>query len=62
MTVSRPPTADEAKVSLETLGKLKQIATTEGPTGKITDLQIESRALARLCHTVLNSAAFIYID
>jgi hypothetical protein len=62
MTVSRPPTADEAKVSLETLATLKQIETREGPPGKITDLQIESRALAKLCHTVLNSAAFIYID
>jgi len=62
MTVSRPPTADEAKASQETLAKLKQIASKEGPPGKITDLQIESRALAKLCHTVLNSAAFIYID
>ena len=62
MAVNRPPTAEEAKASLETLAKLKQIAAKDGQPGKVTDSQVESRALAKLCHTVFNSAAFIYID
>ena len=49
MAVSRPPTAEETKASLEALTKL-------------TGLEAEPRALAELCHTVFNSAAFIYID
>ena len=62
MAVSRPPTAEEAKASLETLEKLEQIATRDGQSGKMTEIQVESRALAKLCHTVFSSAAFIYID
>jgi hypothetical protein len=62
LAVSRAPTAEEAKASLETLAKLKQIATADGQTNKVTDIQVESHALAELCHTVFNSAAFIYID
>ena len=48
ITLSRAPSAEEAKASLETLQKLK----TAGGT----------QALAKLCHTVVNSASFIYID
>jgi hypothetical protein len=62
LAVSRPPTVEEAKASLETLSKLGQIEIKDGQPGKITDIQAESRALAKLCHTVFNSAAFIYID
>jgi mono/diheme cytochrome c family protein len=62
LAVSRPPTVEEAKASLETLSKLEQIEIKDGQPGKITDIQAESRALAKLCHTVFNSAAFIYID
>ncbi len=62
MAVSRPPTAEEAKASLETLAKLEQIAARDGQAPKVTDTQAESRALAKLCHTVFSSAAFIYID
>jgi hypothetical protein len=62
LAVSRAPTAEETKASLETLAKLKQIATADGQPHKMTDMQVESHALANLCHTVFNSAAFIYID
>jgi len=62
IAVSRPPTAEEGKASLETLTKLEQIAMKDGQPSKITSTQAELRALAKLCHTVFNSAAFVYID
>jgi hypothetical protein len=50
LALSRPPSAEEAKASLETLEKLKA-ANAAG-----------TWPLAKLCHTVVNSASFIYID
>ncbi len=56
LAVSRPPTAEESKASLETLAKLQRLAKDAPPQ------QAELRALAKLSHTVFNSAAFLYID
>ena len=53
LALSRPPTAEEAKASLEALTKLKQLEPKEAG---------ELAPLSKLCHTVFNSAAFIYID
>lgn len=50
LALSRPPTAEEDKASLETLAKVKPA------------LKDDEQALAELCHSVFNSAAFIYID
>ncbi|MFN7998550.1 MAG: DUF1553 domain-containing protein [Bryobacteraceae bacterium] len=57
LAVSRPPTPEEAKASLESLAKLERLETKDTPAP-----QASSRALAKLCHTVFNSAAFLYID
>ncbi len=51
LALSRPPSDEEAKASLAALLKLRQLA----PSHDVA-------ALAKLCHTVINSAAFIYID
>jgi hypothetical protein len=48
--LSRAPSIEEEKASLEALSKIRQAAPNE------------SAALARLCHTIFNSAAFLYID
>ena len=48
--LSRAPSVEEEKASLEALSKIRQAASNE------------SAALARLCHTIFNSAAFLYID
>jgi hypothetical protein len=53
LALSRPPTSEEAKASLETLLKLKQLEPKDAG---------ELAALAKLCHIIFNSAAFIYID
>jgi hypothetical protein len=48
--LSRAPSEEEKKLNLETLARLKSAA------------EHSSEALARLCHTLFNSAAFVYID
>src|SRR5579871_1160128 len=53
LALGRAPSKEEAAVSLETLLKLKQLEPKEAG---------ELAALAKICHTIFNSAAFIYID
>jgi hypothetical protein len=53
IAVSRSPTENERKASLETLSGLGKQASPED-NGLF--------ALAKVCHAVLNSAAFLYID
>jgi mono/diheme cytochrome c family protein len=53
IALSRPPTENERKASLETLAGLGKQASREDD-GLF--------ALAKLCHAALNSAAFLYID
>ena len=51
LALSRLPTAEERRLGIETLEKL------------VDDWQGDRQAaLETYCHTILNSAAFIYID
>ena len=50
LALSRPPSGEEMKTSLEFLNRL----TSQGESA--------GEALNRLCHTLFNSAAFLYID
>lgn len=59
--LSRPPTEEERTVSLETLTALaeqwqRQLGDSAAPG------EPRRRALAVLCHTIMNSAAFLYVD
>ena len=56
IVLNRPPTSEEQSVSrqaLETLGK--SVDNTDGK-------EVADQALAKFCHTLLNSAGFLYID
>jgi len=57
IALSRAPTAEEMRVAGDDLLKLKQAAAKDakGPDA-------EHKALTAFCHTILNSAAFLYID
>jgi len=48
IAMSRPPSAEEMEICLASLGALSR--------------QSAPDALATLCHTMMNSAAFLYID
>lgn len=56
IALSRPPTDEERDLNLSAWTKL-----TEGPSRDDTNNK-SLAALTKLCHTVLNSAAFLYID
>ena len=56
IVLGRPPTDEERDLNLSAWTKL-----TEGPNESAAKTTAFG-ALTKLCHTVLNSAAFVYID
>ena len=56
IVLNRPPTPEEQSVSRPALEKLKKSVEYNG--GK----EVAEQALAKFCHTLLNSAGFLYID
>ena len=57
IALSRAPTAEEMRVASDDLVKMKQAAAKDAKNGSA-----EHEALTAFCHTILNSAAFLYID
>jgi hypothetical protein len=57
IALSRAPRAEEMRVASDDLLKLKQAAAKEAKGA-----DAEHEALTAFCHTILNSAAFLYID
>ena len=53
IALSRPPSAEEKKTSLESLAELRNAAGAG---------QVDHKALVKFCHMLMNSAAFLYID
>jgi hypothetical protein len=61
--IGRPPNADEESACVETLAQLTQQWQKQlEATGSVAPGEAERRALATVCHTILNSAQFLYID
>ena len=63
IALSRPPSVEELATCVDMLKQLKltwlkQISTPDEPAQK----EATRRALATLCHTILNSADFLYVD
>jgi hypothetical protein len=61
--LSRPPNAEEQAACVQTLMRLaeewtRQLATSGNPSKS----EAAQKALTTLCHTVINSAVFLYID
>jgi len=57
IALSRAPSAEEMRVASDDLLKLKQAAVKD-----VKGTDAEQQALTAFCHTILNSAAFLYID
>jgi hypothetical protein len=62
LTLSRAPTPEESKDCLESLLKLKRLESKDPRGEPVMEDAAEQRALSKICHTLFNSAAFIYID
>jgi len=60
IALSRPPTDEEKRLSLSTLKQLRAAWAKQLKTGNRNEA--EHRALTNLCHTIINSAAFLYVD
>ena len=58
IVLSRPPTSEEKELSRKALLELERVAAKSAPNREA----VPTQALAKFCHTLLNSAAFIYID
>jgi hypothetical protein len=56
LALNRPPTIDEEKLAIESIESLTRHWTKENAEAPANN------ALADFCHTLLNSAAFLYID
>ncbi len=59
IALSRPPTAEERKIGV---AKLAQLSAAWARKSLPSNENTETRALVTFCHTILNSAAFIYVD
>ena len=57
IALSRPPSADEQAACLQTLSSL-----TEEWTKHLAAPEAKRKALVTVCHTIMNSAMFLYID
>jgi hypothetical protein len=57
IALGRPPKDDERKVTLESMQKLHDAFAASG-----SGVDAENRALARVCHSLMNTGALIYID
>ena len=60
--LSRPPTAEELKLGRSTLSQLQQTWREQLQAEKKSTLEAPHLALKTYCHTLMNSAAFLYID
>ena len=56
IVLNRPPTPEEKTVSRQALEELEKSAGSGG------EEEVSRQALAKFCHTLLNSAGFLYID
>jgi cytochrome c553 len=63
IALGRPPDANEEATCVETLAKLtEQWAKRLQAAGAPASQEAERRALTTICHTIMNSAMFLYID
>jgi hypothetical protein len=62
IALSREPSDEEKQISLQTLTQLTEQWKRELGGEADKDNEAERRALTNLCHTLINSAAFLYVD
>ena len=60
--LSREPSEEERKLAFEAISKIRQAALHSPLKNNTSEADAQRAALAQLCHTIFNSAAFLYID
>ncbi|MEX2119748.1 MAG: PSD1 and planctomycete cytochrome C domain-containing protein [Pirellulales bacterium] len=61
VALGRKPTGDERQLGADTLARLAEAWQNAAPSDG-ADVPAEQRALTSFCHTVINTAEFLYID
>ncbi|MBI3418460.1 MAG: PSD1 domain-containing protein [Verrucomicrobia bacterium] len=63
IALSRPPSAEEQQACLQMFTRLTRLWKNKLATaGKALETEATRKALTTICHTVMNSAAFLYLD
>ncbi len=62
IALSRPPSPDDQDACVQTLERLTDEWSKPSPAGASSKTDAARRALATFCHTIMNSATFLYID
>ena len=62
IALSRPPNGDEQDACLQTLAILTDEWSKPSSAGAVSKTEAARRALATVCHTLMNSASFLYVD
>ena len=62
IALNRLPTPEEEQLDLATLGQLAAKWAEPSRASKLTEPEPARRALANLCHAIINSAEFMFID
>jgi len=62
IALSRPPTKEERDLAQRTLSELFEAWSAQLDAKENSSDAVATRALATFCHTIMNSAAFVYVD
>ncbi len=62
VALSRPPSSEELEACVQTLERLTAESSKSSTAGTTSNEEAGQRALSVICHTIMNSAAFLYID
>ena len=62
IALSRPPSDDEQAACVQTLARLTDEWSKPSSAGVTSKAEAARRTLATVCHTIMNSATFLYID
>lgn len=62
IALGRPPTIDERSTCVEILERMRSTFANQAPATGALDKAAARQSLAAFCHTILNSADFLYID
>jgi hypothetical protein len=62
IALGRPPGAQEREIAVNALRDLANTWSKHLPAGKGGQAEASRKALTTFCHTIMNSAAFLYLD
>ena len=63
IAISRPPNDEEKQIGLEALNQLQADWTKQlSVSGQADSVAVNSKSLTAICHAIINSASFLFVD